>query len=219
MRTVIIACKTLEDELNYAIKNTGIDYPIEWIESGLHNIPKNLNNYLQNILNDIKADRALVTMGFCGNSLIGIQTGAFELIVPRVDDCISLLIGSPKKRAQITNEHAAYFLTEGWMRGERNIWNEYTYSVDKYGEEIAKSIFDMMYAHYRTLGLLDSGVSSMQPLLESTKKIADTLKLEQKIIPASVSYIEQLITGPWTEDKFVVKASNSTVTANDLNLL
>ena len=218
MNTVIIACKTLEDELNRAKKNTGISYPVQWIESGLHNYPQKLNARILEILDRIEADRVLMVLGFCGNSIQGIASKNYELIIPRVDDCISLLIGSAKDRVKISEEYAAYFLTDGWMRGERNLWVEYQYTVDKYGEEEAKSIAKTMYGHYRTLGLLDAGVNPIEPLIESTKIIANTLKLEQKVIPASLTYIEQLLTGPWTTDKFIIKKQNSEITAADLLL-
>ena len=66
MRTVIIACKTLEDELNHAIKSTGVAYPVHWIESGLHNYPKKLNTRISELLDRIEADRVLMALGFCG---------------------------------------------------------------------------------------------------------------------------------------------------------
>jgi hypothetical protein len=218
MRTLIVACRTLEDELNFALKKTKLEYPVEWIESGLHNTPKKLNARLREVLDSVEADRVLLAMGFCGDSIQGITPKSFELIVPRVDDCISLLIGSMEARAKVSREHAAYFLTEGWMRGERNLAVEYQYTLEKYGEEEAQSIAKAMYGHYRTLGLLDTGIRPLQPLIESTKKIADTLKLEQKVIPATVAYIEQLLKGPWRGDSFIVKAPGEEITSADLHI-
>lgn len=217
MRTVIVACKTLEDELNYAMKKTGVDYPVYWIESGLHNVPKKLNKRIVEILDSLEADRVLMALGFCGNAVQNIIPKDFELIIPRVDDCISLLIGSQRDRAKVSEEHAAYFLTEGWMRGERNLWVEYQYTVDKYGKEEAESIAKMMYGHYRTLGLLDTGVNPIEPLIKSTKIISETLKLEQKVIPASVTYLELLLTGPWKGDKFIIKEPGKEVAFDDLH--
>ena len=216
MQTTIVACKTLEDELNLAMSKAGVTYPIEWIESGLHNYPKKLNQRLIECLESIKSDRVLMAFGYCGNSILGIAAGNFELIIPRVDDCISLLIGSNRERAMASAQYSAYYLTEGWLRGERNLWVEYQYTVDKYGEEQARGIADMMYGHYRTLGLLDTGCKPIEPFIESTKIIAETLMLEQKVIPASVSYIEQLLTGPWQDDKYIVKAPGEKITASDL---
>ena len=158
----------------------------------------------------------LLLFGTCGNSLVGIKAGDFELVLPRVDDCISLLIGSPKKRVDISAEKAAYFLTEGWMRGERNIWVEYQHSLDVYGEEMAQEICDMLYGHYRTLGLLDTGAYPIEPLVAGTVMIADTIGLEQEVIPAGVGYIEDLLRGPWSPDRFVVKGPHEAFSSKDL---
>jgi hypothetical protein len=216
MKTVIIACRTLEDELRYAMKKTGVTYPVQWLESGLHEIPKKLNEKLQEVLDQIDAQRVLLVLGTCGNAVLGIRTGDFELIMPRVDDCISLLLGSVRNRTAISDEYAAYFLTDGWMRGERNLWVEYQYTADKYGESEAQNIMNLIYRHYRTLALLDSGTVPIGPLVESTKIIADTLKLEQKIIPATISYIELLLTGPWNGAAFIVKLPHETIVDEDL---
>ena len=216
MNSIIVACKTLEAELNEAMNFTGVEYPPVWIESGLHNTPKKLKAKLTEILSEISADRVLLAMGFCGNSIEGIRAGDFELIIPRVDDCISLLIGSVKKRLEISNELAAYFLTEGWLRGERNLWVEHQYAVDKYGQEMAMSIAETLYGHYRTLGILDSGVDDMDSLLEKTEIIAETLKLEQRVIPATTVYLRQLLSGPWPEGMFLIKSPGSEVTMSDL---
>jgi len=216
METVLVACKTLEDELSAAKQATGTNYETVWIESGLHDVPNKLTARLIEVLGCISADRVLLAMGFCGNSVQGIRAGSYELIIPRVDDCISLLLGSIEARAKVSDEYAAYFLTEGWMRGERNLWVEYQYTFDKYGEEKALHIAEMMFGHYRTLGLLDTGIAPIEPLVESTRIIAETLKLEQKIIPASVGYLELLLTGPWPADKFLVKSPGEEITLKDL---
>jgi len=216
MNTAIVACKTLEAELRFAMKKTGINHPVMWIESGLHNVPEKLTATLQRILGGVAAQRVLVVLGFCGNSVQGIKAGEFELIIPRVDDCISLLLGSVKVRTGISGKYAAYYLTEGWLRGERNLWEEYRYALEKYGEEEALSIADMMFGNYRTLGLLDSGVEPIRPLIDRTKIIAETFDLKQVVIPATVSYLEELLTGPWVESRFVIKLPGETITADDL---
>jgi len=39
MGAVIIACNTIKDEVNKVIEEERIDYPVIWIESGLHKFP------------------------------------------------------------------------------------------------------------------------------------------------------------------------------------
>ena len=218
MKTVIIACKTIEDELDHAMRKTGCTHPVSWLESGLHNVPEKLNRVLQETLDGLDADRVLLAMGFCGNSLIGIRALSAELIVPRVDDCISLLLGSVKRRLEISREYAAYFFTEGWLRGERNIWVEHQHMLETYGEELTEELEKSMYGHYRTLGLLDCGEKPVEPLIEATKMIAEGLHLQQQVIPATVAYLEQLLTGPWPEARFLTVRRGGEITAADMSL-
>ena len=218
MKTAVIACKTLEDELGYAMERTGCDFPVLWLEQGLHNVPQKLLEAAQAALDEAGAERVLMAMGFCGNSLRGLRVPAAELIVPRVDDCISLLLGSVKRRLEVSREYSAYFFTEGWLRGERNIWVEHQHMLETYGEELTEELEKSMFGHYRTLGLLDCGIKPIAPLVEGTKMIAEGLHLTQQVIPASARYLEDLLTGPWPEDRFLTVRGERTITDEDLLL-
>jgi len=217
MKTVILACRTLEDELRAALQDCGRDYEIVWLESGLHNAPQKLTERLQEELDKIEAERVLLAMGFCGNAVAGIH-GNFEIILPRVDDCISLLLGSVARRMEIAREHAAYFFTEGWLRGERNIIVEYEHALSRYGEETTREIMEMMYADYRTLAVLNCGVGSPAGLLQQTKEIAQRLHLEQREITGTLAYLEELITGPWPKERFIVLPAGMELSADALFL-
>ena len=218
MKTAVIACKTIEDELNYAMERTGCAYPVFWLEQGLHNVPQKLCEAVQSALDAAGAERVLLAMGFCGNALRGVRVSAGELIVPRVDDCISLLLGSVKRRLEVSREHAAYFFTEGWLRGERNIWVEHQHMLETYGEELTEELEKSMFGHYKTLGLLDCGIAPIEPLIAGTKMIAEGLHLEQKVIPATTQYLCDLLTGPWPPERFLTLRAGQTIGEDDLTL-
>lgn len=219
MKTVIVSCRTIEDEVMAAHAKAGVDYPVEWLESGLHNQPPILLARLQETLDALDCERVLLAMGFCGNSYKGLKLGGYELIVPRVDDCISLLLGGVDRRMEVSRELAAYFFTEGWMRGERNIWEEYKYTVEQYGEEMAETVMEMMYSHYRTLALLDTGVGDVDALCEKVEPLAEALHLERKKVSATLDYFTDLFLGPWDDPtRFVRFAPGSTVQESDLTL-
>ncbi len=218
MTTAVIACKTMEDELNWAMERTGSDFPVFWLEQGLHNVPKKLLDAVQTALDAAGTERVLLAMGFCGNSLSGVQVTAGELIVPRVDDCISLLLGSVKRRLEISREYSAYFFTEGWLRGERNIWVEHQHMLETYGEELTEELEKDMFGHYQTLGLLDCGIKPVEPLVEGTKMIAEGLRLTQQVIPASTRYLEDLLTGPWPKERFLTVRGGRTIADEDMLL-
>jgi len=216
MTTEIVSCRTLEAELTKAMRDTGTDFPVHWLESGLHDTPRKLTAAFEALFAELRADRVLLAMGYCGNSVAGLRAGAFELIIPRADDCITLLLGSHARREEIGREKAAYFLTEGWMRGDRNLWAEYQAMVEDYGEELARELAADIYAPYRTLALLDSGVEPVEPLVEKTRIIAETLRFRQEVVPATLSFLEQLLTGPWPETRFLRIPPGGTVDADTL---
>jgi hypothetical protein len=206
----------MRDEYNDAVEKCGCRYETRWIESGLHNFPEKLRRVLQQELDGVSASKVLMCFGTCGNSVIGLETRDFELVLPRVDDCISLMIGSVAERMRINAEHASYFLTAGWLRGERNIYVEYEYAVKKYGEELGKSIMSAMLANYEHLALLDTGSFDLGPARAESEMIAEKLELELQIIPASVSYISELLTGPHSPERFFVFPPNTRIV--NLNL-
>lgn len=218
MKTAVIACKTIEDELRWAMERTGADYPVVWLEQGLHNVPEKLKSAVQTALDDVGAQRVLLAMGFCGNAIRGLRVPVGELIIPRVDDCISLLLGSVKRRLEVSREYSAYFFTEGWLRGERNIWVEHQHMLETYGEELTEELEKSMFGHYKTLGLLDCGIKPVEPLVEGTKMIADGLHLTQQVIPASAKYLEDLLTGPWSAERFLTLRGGEEITEEALTL-
>jgi hypothetical protein len=218
-KELVIACETLRDELLFVLKKTDKDLPVIWIEAGLHNSVKKLHDRLQEALDGASLyERVFLLLGTCGNAVLGLAAGDFELILPRVDDCISLLMGSSACRTAFGMKHAAYYLTQGWLRGERNIWSEYLSIVDKYGEDMAGEIAQALYGNYKTLALLDTGVEPVKKLSQKTKIIADTFGLEQVVAPATTSYIEELLSGPWTDARYIIKAAHTKILCNDLSL-
>lgn len=212
MNTVIVACRTLEQELLCAMERIGCTLPVRWIESGLHNVPKKLNARLQELLDDCGGfDTVVLAMGFCGNSVVGLKTGSFRLVIPRADDCISLLLGQEQRRSF----SATYFLTEGWLKGERNIWAEYQNCVSRYGQEQGRQIFDAMFAHYRFLALVDSGAYDSSAAREQSMDISRQLGLAFRSIPGSLEHIEHLVLGNWDSSTHLILPPNSTVTLED----
>ncbi len=212
MKTVIMACNTIRDELEKAAHETNCKYPFIWIESGLHLNPDSLRRRIQDELNAIEqADRVLLGFGFCGNSLIGLQSRNFHIIFPKVDDCITMLLGSREARDRLAQNGGIYFLTKGWLEGEANIWREYEAVLKRFGPERTERIYKRMLAHYRYLGLIDTGAYNMQEFLPVAKNIAATLHLEPCVLKGSDEYLKRFLTGPWISPNFIVIEPFATV--------
>ena len=219
-RTVVIGCETLRLELEEALRRTELPYPVLWVESGLHNTPKKLSVRLQDVLEHLPVgtDRVLFSFGSCGGSLIGVGGGNYRMVLPHVDDCISLLLGSVQARIAIADEHHGYFLTENWFTGERNLFAEYGIMVDKYGKDTADGIYEELFAHYRNIVLIDTGTYDIASLQARTCAYCSQFGLGQVIVPGTVDYLVRLLQGPWDTPEFVVKEPGEAFTEADVRL-
>ena len=203
-REVMIACDTLRTEIEHVMSTFGIERRVIWMEHLLHNVPTKLTEALQTAIDEVRdADRVLLGFGNCGNAVQGLKNGNFELIVPRIDDCISLMLGSQRYREQYSSQHSAFYLTDGWLNGSHTIEEEYNDMIEDYGEEEADEVMSMIYAHYRTMAYLDTGLYDIDALMERTRHLCEVIETEQVVEPATLTYVERLVCGPWPDDLFV----------------
>jgi len=218
--TCMVACETIKREVEACLRELNVDYPIYWIESGLHNTPAKLLARLQETIDNLPDDYTHVLMAFgtCGNSVIGLNTQSHTIILPRVDDCISLMMGSVATRVAFAKEHKAYYLTRGWMDGENNIVTGYDMAVEAYGEELAMEIHEDMLGHYNSLAFLDTGTYDIAELADQTKDFADRFNLKQMTAPTTFAFLKALFKGPWDAEQFIVKQPGETFTAEDVKL-
>ena len=207
----------LENELRQAMADCACAYEVVWMASGLHETPKKLKLALQEALDTHRGyRRALMAYGSCGLALAGIQSRDMTLVVPRVDDCISLLLGSSERRRSLQKEPGTYFLTEGWLKGERSIWREYEAILAKYGEDTGRYLIDKIYGGYTTLAMLDTGCYDLPRAEREAKRIAEALRKGYTVLPATIGYLKKLLTGPWDQTSFLTVAPGGTIRESDL---
>ena len=221
MRTCIISCDVVRRELEQVCAELGCTLPVFWTGSGLHNYPARLCERLQELIEGEAAafDRILLATGFCGDSFCGLETRHAELIIPRTDDCISLLLGSVENRRKLTERCGTYFLTEGWLDSDKSIFAEYRHTVGRYGEARAKRVFGVMFAHYERVAVIDTGAYAVVPVYEKAQEMASTLGLRCELLPGKQSYLRMLLTGPWTQAQFLILPPGSTVEREMLSKL
>lgn len=204
MRTLILACQTLREELRQAIRDTGAAYPVIYIESGLHNRPEALRSHIQEQLDRLdNTDIVLMVFGYCGNGLLGVKSADCKIVIPRVDDCIPLLLGSPEARRQISREAGTYFVTKGWLDYEQNIIWEYDRCVSRYGEERALRLMRTMLANYSRFLVIDTGAYPLESITSRTTAFAARMNMEHAVTPGSPRLLHKLLRGEWDEE-FVV---------------
>ena len=219
MSTVIIACQTIEREVNLALTETGADFSILLVDSGLHNYPDQLGKAIQDQIDKVdNADTILMAFGFCGNGLLGIKSQNARLIIPRVDDCITLMLGSYTTRRKIQKEAGTYFLTKGWLDYERNIITEYEGCIVRYGRERALRVMKTMLKHYRRLMVIDTKAYELDDVLDTTKAFAEIIGLKHEQYLGSLRLLNKLISGPWDKEEFIILEPGHELTFDEMQI-
>ena len=206
----------MRNELQFAIKETGINYPVVYVEFGLCNSRESLHRKIQkevDMIND--ADVILMVLGYCGNSLAGIQSSCCKIVVPKVSDCITLLLGSADVRKKKSQEMGTYFFTHGWLTGERNILKEYERSVAIYGMQRALQIMKTMLGRYGRFTIIDTGAYPLETVVPKVQKFAQELGMLCEVVPGSLRLFHKLLLGQWDED-FIVLGPGQEITIDGI---
>ncbi|SMC33506.1 DUF1638 domain-containing protein [Sporomusa malonica] len=211
MQTVLLACQTMKDEIELAMQQASITYPVIYFESGLHNTPELLRQKIQEQLNTLDtADVILMAFGCCGNGLVGLQASHAKIVIPRIDDCISLLLGSSAARRAVPNEVSTYFVTKGWLDPEGNIMWSYRPWVERYGEQKALRLVKKMLNNYTRFLIIDTGAYTIDRVVFNIQKISEELNMHYEITPGSLRLLHKLLTGPWDKEFILLNPGQET---------
>lgn len=203
MKRLLIACETMRDEVELALDKQGVEMEILWMPNNLHDSPERLRDALQAEITKAEArvDTILFAYGNCGNGLLGLKSEKATLVIPQYGDCIDILLCEKDNLERIRT--TTYFLTSGWLKGDKTLDVEYQHNLKKYGEKRAKMIMNMMFKHYKKLMLIDTGAYDIPSVLPRVNDIGALIGLEVVVSQGSISPLEKLVSGQW-EDKFCV---------------
>ncbi len=216
MGTVILACQTLRDEIRTAIRKTGVNYPVFYVESGLHDTPDFLRQRIQDEINRIdNVNVVLLAFGYCGSSLLGIKSAKAKLVLPRADDCIPLLLGSCDEQRRISKEMGTYFLTKGWLDYENNLLREYGRCIERFGQFSALRVMNIIIGNYKRIMVIDTGAYAIDSVLQRTQDFAGKLGMYHEVVSGSPRMLHKLLQGPW-DNEFVTLERGQELMINDM---
>jgi hypothetical protein len=116
----------------------------------------------------------LIGYGLCGNGLEGLEAGRHTLVIPRADDCITILLGSHQAYAQAQQDHpGTYYLTRGWLEVGAHPLEEYQSLVARFGRESADHVVDTLFGGYTRLCLLASTDADLDACRAEVRDIAE----------------------------------------------
>ncbi|MEW9122945.1 MAG: DUF1638 domain-containing protein [Thermotaleaceae bacterium] len=199
MNTVVIACQTLGEELKLAMAETNCEYRVIWIGSEYHVYPEMLRKRLQEEIDRLNnVENILFAYGCCGNGLLDLHATTANLIIPKTDDCISILLSKPGESFQ--RKKKTYFLTKGWLDSSRGLLNEYKHTLKCYGEMRTKKVFELMLKNYQYLMLIDTKAYDLEEYKGKALELVKVFNLELQTTKGSLWFIKKLLTGPYDHD-------------------
>jgi hypothetical protein len=213
-RRRIIACATVIEEIQPFLPG---DVSFEVLDFGLHLRPEGLRKVLQEKIDESSqmADALLLGYGLCSMAVVGLQARTAHLVIPRVDDCIAIFLGScAAYKKQARQEPGTYYLTKGWIEAGDTPFEEHKALIEKYGEEKAKRMTGLLLKNYKRLAFINTGQYEIEHYQAYARQTAEQFNLRFEEIEGSSALVKKMVFGPW-DDEFVVVAPGQTVKYTD----
>ncbi|MBI9046952.1 MAG: DUF1638 domain-containing protein [Anaerolineaceae bacterium] len=210
----VIACDTVVEEM-LPLMPDSIAY--ETLEYGLHLKPESLKAALQDAIDKSCGEFEIIILGYglCSMAVVGLKASNCTLVVPKVDDCIAIFLGSGEAYSQqAKKEPGSYYLTKGWIEVSDTLVDEHQKIVEKYGLEKADFIMGEMLKHYKRLVYIDTGTYKQDKYRTYAQKAANQFKLRFEEVKGSNALVKKILFGPWDED-FVIAKPGETISFLD----
>ncbi len=173
MPLVILACRVLQSVMEPYLRESGL--PATFMDYGFHRTPQLMTPALQEQLDRLlEPSTVILGYGLCGNGLAGLKAGRHTLIVPRADDCITMLLGSYQRyMEEFSAEPGTYYLTQGWLESGSHPLKEYRELLEKYDRETADWIMDEQYRNYKRLVLVAPTQDELDAYRPKAREVAE----------------------------------------------
>lgn len=200
----VVACATVIEEMAPRMPPT---MAREVMDFGLHFRPGGLTAALQEVIDRSEGfETILLGYGLCSNGVVGLKATTARLVVPRVDDCIAIFLGSREAYgAQHAKEPGTYFLTKGWIEARDSPLDTRTDLVARYGEAKADRVMELMLRNYTRIMFIDTGAYELEQYRAFAKENAEHFDLRFEEVKGSPALVEKLLFGPWDEECVVVE--------------
>jgi hypothetical protein len=234
LKLKVFACDVLRRELSYLSSLSPCYVDVTYLPQGLHENPDKLRAMLteeiekanqefsfQHNSKEARYDFIILGYGLCDNSIAGIKSPYVPLAVPRAHDCITLILGSKQRYADLFAEHSGTFwYSRGWIEralqpGEERYQRTYQSYVDKYGEDNAEYLMEMeqgWFKSYNRAFFIDwEELGNSDYYRQYTKECAGYLKWKYQEEKGNPALLERMLRGQFNEEEVLVIPPGKTI--------
>jgi hypothetical protein len=170
---------------------------------------------IQAVVDGLPADTEMVILGYglCSNGVAGVTARQASIVMPKVHDCIAVLLGSVERyEAEMSACAGTYYITPGWVKYGNTTYSAYkTEYLPKYGEEDARYIAEECLKHYTRIAFIDQGVGDVELGRTHAREFAATFGKRYEEIPGDLDYLRRLVSGPRNGDAFLIIPPGSAI--------
>lgn len=192
MRLGVIACTALKPELDRLLGSVPELTDVIYLDAALHVYPQKMLERLREEIAGLgpTVDAVFLGYGYC-QSLRGLdEEFEFPVILPQVDDCISLLLTPERYAEEVRREVGTWFMPPGWADiGAQMVIKELKLDrALRYGRdpmEMARRLF----THYRRGLFIDTGVEEREGFLAKARAFCKDFNLRLETTTADTSLL------------------------------
>lgn len=222
----IFSCRVFTRELSYFIAKSKNVVDVTYLPQGLHESPKLLKSELKAAIQKFheqvenwqrrrKPDYLALSFGLCSESIVGVEAIDIPIVVPRVDDCIGVYLGSEQRYLECFEKYkGTYWAFPSWVESTPSTDDNYfdimraKYMERHDDEDVVDSLMEFeeeMISNYQNVGYITSPLAvDPQASLEHARHYAKRNGWNLIELEGDLSFMQQLVDGPWDDDKFLI---------------
>jgi hypothetical protein len=222
----LISCEVIYREMCGALARSPHQVDCEFLPKALHDSgAKTMLHLLQEAVDRIDAhnyDAILLGYGLCGTGIAGLQARALPIVIPRVHDCIGLLMGSAETYQLYFDTHSGvYFRSMGWLERARDsdqsnfgpngngieTGHSLAHFIQHYGEDKGTYLFEQLNAYrktYRQITFIKTGLEPDSSFEQLARKEAEDQGWQFESLRGSMRMFDDLVRGDWNARDFLV---------------
>jgi len=180
VRIAVIACDMIRRELDELIAGDPDISEVVYLEMALHVYPEKMRaaiiEQIERVSGDV--DAVFLGYGYC-QSLKGIEEMVdVPVVMPQMDDCISILLTPERYAAEIKKEVGTWFMSPGWAEvgAEMVVKELHLDRATRYGKdplEMAKRLF----TNYTRGLVIDTGVGHLDEVRANAHRFCEDFGL------------------------------------------
>lgn len=191
---------------------------IQLLQRSLHDEPNRMHAKLQkkiDLMEERGYDAVLLGYGLCGNGTLGLQARSIPVVIPRVHDCIAMLLGDVKRyNDEFDKTPGTYWYTQDFAERadetgkfsslgpipDEDLARQYEAFLTHYGKDNADYLIETLggwQRKYKRAAYIDMGILSPNGYKDKLQSEADQRGWQFEMLAGDLLILRDLLNDGW----------------------